>query len=226
MRSGVLVLPLIVVEALMGFTAGLVIHLTGRYREIMWIGMILATIGNGLYIYLSATSNLGEIVGFQIVMGLGAGLIFEPPVIALQSMSAQEDTAAVTATQGFIRNLATSASIVIGGVIFQNSMTKQDSNMRSAGLPNSMVNELTGGSAAASIMIVKSIKDPVHLQAVKQAYAWSLHNMWIFYTAISACGLIASAFIRRRKLSEEHTETKTGIRKERSEEGHDSAVLS
>ena len=217
MRSGVLALPLIIVEALMGFIAGLLIHMKGRYREIIWLGMMVATLGNGLYIMLGAYSSLGEMVGFQIIMGLGSGLIFEPPVIAVQSMTAQEDTAAVTAAQGFIRNLATSASIVIGGVIFQNSMSKQESMLRAAGLPNNLVGELSGDSAAASVMIVGTIKDPIHRSAVKRAYAWSLHNMWIFYTAISACGLIASFFIRQLKLSKKHTETQTGLRQEKPE---------
>ena len=219
MRSGVLVLPLIIIEALMGFLAGILIHMTGRYREIIWFGMLLATLGNGLYIMLGESSSLGQIVGFQIVMGLGSGLIFEPPVIAVQSMTAQRDTAAVTAAQGFIRNLATSASIVIGGVIFQNSMGQQVPKLRAAGLPNSLVDELSGDLAAAGVRTIKSIKDPIHLLAVKRAYSQSLRNMWIFYTAMSACGLLASFFIRRRKLSKKHTETRTGLRREKPQEG-------
>lgn len=219
MRSGLLVLPLIVVEAMMGVLSGAIIHRTGRYLELIWIGCVLCTVGNGLYIHLNATSSLGEIIGFQVVMGLGAGLLFEPPLIALQNLASQEDTAAATATQGFIRNLATSASVVIGGVVFQNSMNKQASKLKAAGLPDSLAQRLSGNSAAASITIIKTIKDPLQLLAVKKAFSWSLHNMWILYTAIAAVGIVASAFITSEKLNKEHVETKTGLRKEKSESG-------
>lgn len=219
MRSGILVLPVIVVEASMGVTAGAVIHWTGRYLELIWIGTIFCAIGTGLYIDLTATSSLGEIVGFQIVTGIGGGLLFEPPLIALQNTASQEDTAAATATQGFIRNLATSIAVVIGGVVFQNSMSMRTPELRSTGLSDSLAEKLSGDNAAANIETIKSIKNPMQLLAVKQAYAWSMRNMWIFYTGIAGIGVIASAFISRQKLSVEHTETKTGLREEPSKEG-------
>jgi hypothetical protein len=35
--------------------------------------------------------------------------------------------------------------------------------------------------------------------------------MFIMYTAFAAVGLVVSPFIKQRHMSEEHTETKTGI---------------
>lgn len=66
----------------MGLLCGIVIHQTGRYLELIRCGMVLLTIGTGLYIYLGATSSIAKIVGFQIIAGLGAGMLFEPPLIA------------------------------------------------------------------------------------------------------------------------------------------------
>lgn len=54
--------------------------------------------------------------------------------------------------------------------------------------------------------------DPLQRQAVKQAFAWSIRNIWILYTALAAVGLVASAFIRKQELSKEHVETKTGLK--------------
>lgn len=36
--------------------------------------------------------------------------------------------------------------------------------------------------------------------------------MWIMYTVISACGLIAAFFVSKGVLSKEHVETQTGIK--------------
>ncbi|KAJ5164155.1 uncharacterized protein N7500_005985 [Penicillium coprophilum] len=216
MGSGVLILPLVVMEACSGMIAGAIIHRTGRYLELVWIGLVLMTIGNGLYINLGVGSSVGEIVGYQIISGLGAGFLFQTPIIAIQAMVSQEDTATATATIGFIRNMATAASIVIGGVVFQNSMGQKQSSLLASGMSDSMAAQMSGDSAAASIESIKFITDPAQLLAVREAFAWSLRNMWILYTCMSAVGVFFSVFILKTKLNKEHVETKTGLNVEKT----------
>jgi cyanate permease len=103
LRSGVLILPLTCSEAGIGILTGILIHQTGRYRELTWFGMTLLTIGTGLYIHLDRTSSVGEIAAFQLVAGIGSGFLFESPLIAIQAMVSQADTATATATMGFVR---------------------------------------------------------------------------------------------------------------------------
>jgi len=218
LHSGVLILPITITEALMGITVGVLIHRTGRYLELIYLGVALMTVGNGLYTLFSATSSLASVIGFQVIAGIGAGALFEAPLLGLQAFVSQHDTATATGTFGFVRNLATSLSIVIGGVIFQNSMDLQVASLASPplNLPSNVTSVLSGGAAAANVMIVATIQDPAQQFAVKEAFAWSLRNMWIFYTAISGLAVVASAFIKRQVLSKEHVETRTGIRKEES----------
>ncbi|EAW13285.1 MDR family MFS transporter [Aspergillus clavatus NRRL 1] len=217
MRSGILVLPLVLSEAFAGIVTGAIIHRTGRYRELIWLGMTLCTIGNGMYINLDVDSSLGEILGYQILSGIGAGFMFEPPIIAIQAMVSQDETATATATLGFIRNLATSSSIVIGGVVFQNSMSRMKSSLLAVGMSAELASQMSGDSAAANIEIIKTIQDPAQLLAVKKAFAWSLRNMWILYTCMSALGILAGAFISKARLNKEHVETKTGLKSEKSD---------
>ncbi|KAJ5928661.1 Efflux pump dotC [Penicillium verhagenii] len=215
MRSGVLILPLVLAEALSGIVTGLVIHRTGRYRELIWMGLVLMTIGNGLFIRLGPSSSLGEIVGYQLISGYGAGLLFQTPIIALQAMVSQEDTATATATLGFIRNMATACSIVIGGVVFQNSMVERKASLLATGMSETLANQMTGDSAAANIEKIKNIQNPVQLLAVQEAFSWSMRNMWILNTCMSALGVVFSLFILRIKLREEHVETVTGLNREK-----------
>ncbi|MCJ1247364.1 hypothetical protein MMC30_004578 [Trapelia coarctata] len=221
LHSGLLILPITVTEALLGITTGIIIHRTGRYRELIWVGMTFLTIGNGLYIYFNATSSIAEIVIFELIAGSGAGLLFEPPLIALQALVSQDDTATATATLGFFRSLATSFSIVIGGVVFQNGMQLQIPKLRMAGLSADILQQLSGGDAVANVMVVSTISDPAQQMAVKEAFAFGLRNMWILYTCISAIGLLASGFIAKQALSKEHTETKTGVKKRKPSISHD-----
>jgi hypothetical protein len=215
MRSGVLILPLPLAEAFSGIATGAIIHKTGRYLELIWGGLVLMLIGNGLYIHLGVDSSLGEIVGYQLISGIGAGFLFQTPIIAIQAMVSQDETATATATLGFIRNMATASSIVIGGVVFQNSMGKMKSSLLATGMSEAMADRMTGDSAAANIEYINQIDDPAQLLAVKEAFAWSLRNMWILYTCMSAVGLFLSAFILKAKLNKEHVETVTGLPQEK-----------
>ncbi|OKL58074.1 hypothetical protein UA08_06487 [Talaromyces atroroseus] len=214
MRSGVLVLPIVLTESFMSAFVGFFMHQTGRYREVIFVGTILTTLGTGLYIDLDVDSSLAKIVLYQIVTGLGTGCLFAPPIIALQVNVSQAETASATATLGFIRNLATAVSIVLGGVIFQNSMNLRKSDLRAAGLTANETNLFAGESASASILLLDGvIADPAQRRVVRDAWSWSLSNIWILYTCVAAVGVVASCFVKKMQLNknEEYVETKTGI---------------
>ncbi|GAB1201099.1 hypothetical protein APSETT444_010486 [Aspergillus pseudonomiae] len=214
MRSGLMVLPLVVAEGLFSGISGWLIHRTGRYAEQIWIGTVLLTLGTGLFIRLNPASPLVELIIFQVIGGAGSAILFAPPLIALQAMVAQDDTASATAMLGFIRTIAMSVSIVVGGVVFQNSMAGERSRLKSAGLMDEIVEELTGASAAASTEVIKTLNDPSKIRTVASAFSSSLQNMWIMYTCMAGVAVLASAFIVNQPLSEEHTETRTGLKEE------------
>ncbi|EAW10844.1 putative MFS transporter [Aspergillus clavatus NRRL 1] len=214
MRSGLLLLPLVLAEGLFSGLSGWLIHRTGRYIEQIWIGTILLTLGTGLLIRLNAASTMAELIVFQIITGAGSAILFEPPLIALQASVAQEDTASGTAMLGFIRTMAMSMSVVVGGVIFQNSMKTKQAVLRQAGLMEQQVDELTGASAAASTELIKSITNPDTVRVVASVFSTSLRNIWIMYTCVAGLSIVASLFIIKQRLSEDHTETRTGLKEE------------
>lgn len=195
--------------------AGSIIYKTGRYLELIWTGMAIFTIGEGLLIKLNVDSSLPSIIIFQVIAGFGAGLLFQPPLIALQAMTSQKDVATATGTFSFIARLSTSLAAVIGGVIFQNGMDIQGPRLRTAGLSSQSLRDLSGRSAAANVgNVISNLSDPMQKLVVKEAFAWSLRNIWILCTCVIFCGLLFSLFIKKTALSEEHVETKTGLSKD------------
>jgi len=216
LASGILVMPITVTEAIAGVLVGLIIHRTGSYLSLIYAGVLLMTIGNGLYILYAVHTPLSQIIGFQIIAGIGAGLLFQAPLIALQACSKQDDVATATATFGFVRSLATAISVVIGGVIFQSSMDIKVPSLSHAptNLPMNITELLSDGGAGANVYLVKGLEDEAQQLAVRGAYAWSMRNMWIFYTGIAGLAVVCSAFIEGHYLRSDHVETKTGIKKE------------
>ena len=171
--------------------------------------MVVMTLGFGLFIDFGDTFSLVKVISFQAVAGLGVGCNFQPPLIALQAHVRQKDVATTTATFGFVRNIATSMSIVIGGVIFQNGMQSQAATLHEI-LGPAQAQKLAGDSAAANVGIITTL--PLDQQrAAQTAFARSFRDMWILYVTIAACGIVASALITKKVLNKEHVETKTGL---------------
>lgn len=211
LRSGVLLLPLIIVLAVIEITAGFLIYRTGRYREFIWAGSLLMARGTGLYITFGADTSVAMIVGLEIVGALGPALLFQAPMAAIQNNVSQAETTAATASLLFLQSIAMSLSVVVGGVVFQNSMDARQSSLAAAGLSEPVLEGLSGSQAAANVAITQSIQDVSQRQVVLEAFAWSMRNMFILYTCLAAIAIVASVFIKHEKLNTEHTETKTGL---------------
>lgn len=210
-RSGLLLLPLMVTQAAGEISAGVLIHRTGRYRESIWVGVVLMTIGTGLYIHFGTDTSVATVVGLEIFGALGPALLFQGPMVSIQNTVSQADTASATASLGFTRMVAMSLSVVVGGVVFQNSMNARQPSLAAAGLEESVLAALSGSQAAANVNISGLRLDGPQRQVVLEAFAWSMRNMFIMYTCLAAVAMVASIFIKHRRLNTEHVETKTGI---------------
>jgi Major Facilitator Superfamily len=175
--SGVYLLPFAMSLSFVSAVTGVFIKKTGKYRPPIWFGLTVMTIGYGLFIDLDADPNWAKIIIFQIIAGIGVGPNFQSPLIALQAQIEPRDIATATATFGFIRNLSTSISVVIGGVVFQNQMVKKYQTLVDA-LGSQTADLLNGGNAGASIGIVNAL--PYAQQVVaRKAFSESLRTMWI-----------------------------------------------
>ena len=210
-KSGVLILPMMIAASLCDVSVGVLIHQTGRYREIIWAGTTFLTLGTGLYIMLGIDTSLANIIVFEVIGGIGLSLLLSTPMLAIQNSVSQADVAVGTSTLGFMRSIATSLSVVLGGIVFQNSMSVQHPNLVAVGLNETYLEAFSGYDAAANVEMIASIPNPVQHRVVQNAFAWSTRNMFIMYTAVAAAGLLASPFVKQRHMSKEHTETKTGI---------------
>jgi MFS family permease len=207
--SGTYVLPFSISLAVASTITGIIVKKTGKYKPAIIVGLVLMTLGFGLFIDFGPTANWAKIVIFQLIAGIGLGPNFQAPLIALQSTVEPRDIASITGTFAFIRQLATAISVVIGGVVFQNEMGKQHDALQ-ASLGSQTADLLTAGNAGASVGIVASL--PGNQGDVARGAYWNaLKTMYYMYVAFAASGIPISFLIRSRSLSKEHQEHKTGL---------------
>lgn len=211
LQSGLLGLPFVFLEGMGGIISGLLIHYTGRYNALLWVGAVLMTLGFGLLIDLRSSTGLAKIIIYQVIGALGSGLLIQPPLVAIQANVSQQDTATATSTLTFMRGLAQAISIVIGGVVFQSSMNIKQSDLLDAGLAEDVAVTFSGQDAQVNVDQLRSMQDVAQRQVVQAAYAWSLGNAWILYAGIAGFTVVASYFVGTHTLSTEHVETRTGL---------------
>ncbi|KAK2736293.1 hypothetical protein FQN57_000823 [Myotisia sp. PD_48] len=207
--SGVYILPQVIGLSVVAMLTGFFIRKTGRYLWIIRISMAITTLGYGLFLDLKTYTSWPRLIMYQLISGIGIGPNFQAPLIALQNNIPAGDVAAATSTFGFMRQLATSSSIVLGSVVYQNVMKGKAEYFQRI-LGPEMAEHFTGSIAGSNIEMMKQLT-PTQVQLVIAEYTKALNRAWIFYTALGILGCLFSVFIREKQLSTEHEYTKTGL---------------
>jgi len=212
--SGVYLLPTAISLAFGSLSTGVFIAKTGMFLPPIYLGFFFMTLGFGLFIDYDAYSSWAKIIIFQIIAGFGTGPLFQAPIIALQAHINPRDIGTATATLGFVRQIGTTISVVIGDVVYTNQLQKKAPQLE-ASLTPAQANAILGGSAGANTRVIDSLPQP-QKGIVRVAFADSLQPMWIMYTCFAAAAFIVMFFIKRKKLTREHEETKTGLDAEKA----------
>ncbi|KAI1082403.1 major facilitator superfamily-domain-containing protein [Whalleya microplaca] len=208
LSSGIYLLPLIVASSLSAAFAGLFIQRTGIYLPIMYAGQVINLLGVGLFFSLQFEKSLARLFIFEILVGLGVGMNIEPPLLAVQAVNTERDTAAIVATMSFMRSIANAISIVVGGVIFQNEMTAHNPNLVQQ-LGPEVARNFTGGQASATINHINDLPNDQQ-NIVRQTYFHSLRAVWIMYVSFAGLSLLLNLFIRSHHLSTENKKAVLG----------------
>lgn len=215
--SGVYILPQVVGLSIVAMLTGIFIRNTGKYLWVIRVSMAVTTLGYGLCIDMKTYTSWPRIIIYQLIAGMGSGPNFQAPLIALQNNIPPHEVATATSTFGFIRQLATSSSIVLGSVVYQNVISGRSDYLR--GILGPDLAEHFLGSIAGSNIDMMDTLTPSQKQIVLDEYTTALSRVWVFYAALGALGCFFSIFIHEKELQDQHHVTKTGlVEQERAKE--------
>ncbi|KAJ7082899.1 MFS drug transporter [Mycena belliarum] len=116
-KSGLMVLPLTLVQTVMSTLSGLIVTATGRYRELILAGWAIWAVGLGLLATLNEHSSIGQQIGYSLLTGIGVGQTFQPSLVAVQGALDRKDMAVVTAMRSFARNIGGTIGLAVTGTI-------------------------------------------------------------------------------------------------------------
>ncbi|KEQ92614.1 hypothetical protein AUEXF2481DRAFT_31870 [Aureobasidium subglaciale EXF-2481] len=159
---------------------------------------------------------------FQAVLGansLLSGVYLLLYVVASSFLSTNidpRDIGAATSTYSFARQIGTSVSVVLGGVVFSNVRNSQQSGLESAVGPQ-LALQFAGGDAFASVPLIARLP-AAQQQMIRTAYWEALQKMFILYACAAFTAFLIGLSLRQAKLSQEHQEHKTGLQSLKNEQ--------
>ena len=124
-QSGINNLPLVLGASLFTVTSGILITIWGHYIPLMIFGSVVASVAAGLTYTLDVHSPSSHWIGYQAMSGIGLGLIFQIPVIVVQSNVKPSDLSSASSMILFFQTIGGAIWISAAQAGFTNQLIKQ-----------------------------------------------------------------------------------------------------
>jgi MFS family permease len=118
-RSGIQLMPTVIIWVPFAQLSGRLVARFGRYRPLHHIGFALATLGMGLLTLLRRDSCTGQWAGFQAIIAAGLGLTSTTLPAVLAALD-EKDVATATGTWAFLRSFGIIWGVTLPAAVFNN----------------------------------------------------------------------------------------------------------
>lgn len=152
-RSGVLLLPSVLIATPAAILSGLALTRWGRYKPIHIIGYGLMTLSTGLYIDFDQHSSMAKVVIYQIIAGVGGGILLTTFLPAVQGALPPSDIVPASATWAYLRAFGNLWGISIPSSIFNSRFSHHVQ-----GVTNEAVRQALGSGDAYAHVSSKYIR--------------------------------------------------------------------
>ncbi|KAJ7822176.1 Mfs1.2 [Mycena olivaceomarginata] len=168
---------------------GFSVNVFKRYRPQLWLGWAILVVASGLLNTITADSSRAKSIGFQIINGLGIGLLYMNLYFPILAPLPITSSAQALAFYNYVRALAQTWGVTIGSTVLQNQLKKR--------LPLGFSQLFPEGIeiAYAAIPQIQGLPQPLKDQ-VRVAFAQSLSKLWELHIGLAGLGLLASLLMR------------------------------
>ena len=197
-ESGKRNLPMLIGNIVGTTVAGALVTAIGQFAPFMILGTILTSVGGGLLTLLNPTTTTAQWIGYQALVGVGIGVGWQQPIVAVQTVLRMEDVPTATAILSFTQTLGGSLFISVGQTVFSNKLAQE----LAASVPEldpSIV--LDSGASNLAGHVPKQ-----YLAAVVQAYSDGLARTFIVGAALAALSVVGSACVKWKSLKGKNME--------------------
>ncbi|GAA1186242.1 hypothetical protein GCM10009584_30440 [Ornithinimicrobium humiphilum] len=197
-ESGIILMPMMVGMIVIGIVAGFLVTKTGRYKELMLLGVAILAVGLWMLTRLGVDSSGWQLTSAIAVMGVGLGLSMQQYTLVVQNAVSRADLGVGTAALQFFRNVGNTIGIAVFGSVMTSGMAQAIASY----LPPEMLEgagaDALGdlGAGAALDPSATAGLPPEVLVAVRSGLADQLHSVFMLGLPILAVVFLATLAIR------------------------------
>lgn len=236
-NSGVILMPLMLTAMASSIVSGQLVSRQGKYKWLTIVSMAISVVGTYLLFRLDAHSGNLDVVIAMVVLGLGMGTGMSLYTLIVQN-ALPSKIAQATSSLTFFRQIGATIGLAAMGSLmvsaFPSAFTAAlpaavTSKLSPAALsklsdPNTMLNPAASGPGSSH-----AIQDPQFaatiMDAMKQALAQSIHNIFVLCLFIMVAGLVSVFFLKEIKLRDKRRGPEAGKESEESMESNLAAML-
>ncbi|MEV5862322.1 MDR family MFS transporter [Streptomyces sp. NPDC052071] len=196
--SGVRTLPLVIGLLAASIFSGNVVSRTGHYRFFPVIGSLVMAAGLYLLSRMGPGSGVWLESLYMLVLGIGIGLSMQVLTIAVQNTVDYADLGTATSGVTFFRTLGSSFGTAVFGTIYANALRPNltqgvEQAARAGGDPASLARVAESPQAVHAL-------PPEQTAPLSQAYADTLHTVFLWTVPVALLGFVVSLFLKQVKL--------------------------
>ncbi|KAG4434892.1 hypothetical protein IFR05_009622 [Cadophora sp. M221] len=192
-RSGVNMIPYVVVNAIFSVLAGIFVSKNGYFTVPAIVGMMIGTVGAGLLSTISHRTPSSMWIGYEILASAGIGMAIQQGFTAVQIVLPLEEVAIGTAAVVAFQSLGGAVFVSVGNTILLNTLI-------AAHIPGVDIQAVIDAGAAD----FRNQVSPEQLPELLEVYNDALRK--VFTAAIPMAGLavVACCFLEWRNVKDQN----------------------
>ncbi|KIX93153.1 uncharacterized protein Z520_11210 [Fonsecaea multimorphosa CBS 102226] len=193
-KSGIMLLPLVLSSVVASISSGIIISRVGYYAPFFILCSVVTSIGAGLLSTFTATTEHPKWIGYQVLLGLGLGFGAQQGFNVVQTILDKSDIATGSAVIMFVRFLGSAIFVPVAENIFLNRLvSKVTTNL--PGVDPSAVTK--AGATNLRNLLAAGGRD---LRVLLADYNDAIVDVFYLITATCAVTILGSVFVEWRSL--------------------------
>ena len=186
--SGVQFLPMLVGNVIATALSGVPVTIVAQYAPFMITGTVITSVGAGLLTLLTTHVSVAAWIGFQALVGLGIGLGWQQPLVAVQTVLNLEDVPIATAILSFAQTLGGALFVSVAQTAFSTKLSEELASR----VPHLDLSPISHDGGVAGLDKFVSAE---YLSNVELSYSNSLLSAFFVATIMAIASLLGCSFV-------------------------------
>jgi MFS family permease len=122
-NSGAVLTPLLIANVIAGSMSGFIVAKTGTYQRLTIGAAVVMNVGIFLLSQMTQSTSLAEAAMFMVITGLGFGIFFTIPTLAVQNAVPYTQLGVVTATTRYLQQVGATLGVAVVGSVVANGIS-------------------------------------------------------------------------------------------------------